>query len=130
MTSRLLEREDLVRLVRLDCLQVSLISVVTLSGGLLMMGFYSATGTGCPLAAVGLACPGCGCGRAGKSLLNDGPVVALQNQPTATLVVLSLLCGVLAPLLPKIFHTVRNAGALLYGTITFSSINLIWQLLQ
>jgi len=52
----------------------------------------------CPLNAVGLACPGCGCGRAVTTFFQSGPIKMYEAQPTAgaLVVVIGLLLFVSA----------------------------------
>ena len=40
------------------------IAVLTLGSGLISTVMFRVSGLQCPLRAIGLACPGCGCGRA------------------------------------------------------------------
>jgi hypothetical protein len=67
------------------------IASLTLLGGATATVLYSSLGLGCPMQAVGLACPGCGCGRAATALISEGPIAAFQQQPTALLFLASLV---------------------------------------
>jgi hypothetical protein len=67
------------------------ISALTLAGGSAATILYGSLGLGCPMQSIGLACPGCGCGRAATALISDGPIAAFQQQPTALLFLASLV---------------------------------------
>ena len=76
--------------------EVGFVSVSFLGGGAVTTAIYGLVGASCPFRAVGLACPGCGCGRAATILATEGPVSSLRAQPTAfvllvVLVILSML---------------------------------------
>ena len=64
------------------------IAVLTLGSGLISTVIFRVSGLQCPLRTIGLACPGCGCGRAIVSLFSQGPIEAVYSQPTALLLVL------------------------------------------
>jgi len=66
------------------------IASLTLLGGATATVLYRTLGLNCPMQSIGLACPGCGCGRAAIALVADGPVAALQQQPTALLFLISI----------------------------------------
>ena len=61
-----------------------------LVGGAVSTVVYKSLGLRCPMQSVGLACPGCGCGRAFVAVLTDGPIEAFQLQPSALLFLFSL----------------------------------------
>jgi hypothetical protein len=67
------------------------IASLTLLGGAAATVLYRALGLNCPMQSIGLACPGCGCGRAATALISDGPIAAFQQQPTALLFLASLV---------------------------------------
>ena len=60
-----------------------LMSFVTLGIGGIGTLIGSAGSYECPLRAIGLACPGCGCGRAVTTLFQSGPIKMYEAQPTA-----------------------------------------------
>ena len=60
-----------------------LMSFVTLGIGGIGTLIGSAGSYECPLRAIGLACPGCGCGRAVTTLFQSGPIKVYEAQPTA-----------------------------------------------
>ena len=68
------------------------IAVLTLGSGLISTVMFRVSGLQCPLRAIGLACPGCGCGRAVVSFFTRGPFEAFDAQPTALLLVLFICC--------------------------------------
>ena len=67
------------------------IAALTLVGGASATFIYGFLGLNCPMQSIGLACPGCGCGRAAVALVSDGPITALRNQPTALLLLMSIV---------------------------------------
>ena len=67
------------------------IAALTLLGGSAATVLYRSLGLNCPMQSIGLACPGCGCGRAAVALVTDGPVAAIQQQPTALLFLMSIV---------------------------------------
>lgn len=64
---------------------------LSLVGGAVSTALYQLFELTCPMRSMGLACPGCGCGRAAISFVFDGPAAAIREQPTALLLLLSLL---------------------------------------
>lgn len=58
---------------------------LALSGGGLGVLASSLTDWTCPFRVVGLACPGCGCGRAVSLFVNEGLGAVFISQPTAGL---------------------------------------------
>lgn len=60
-----------------------LMSFVTLGIGGIGTLIGSVGSYKCPLNAVGLACPGCGCGRAVTTFFQSGPIKMYEAQPTA-----------------------------------------------
>lgn len=62
-----------------------------LVGGAATTAVYQLLELSCPMTLVGLACPGCGCGRAAISFVFDGPAAAIRQQPTALFLLLSLV---------------------------------------
>lgn len=93
------------RLREVTLQEVGFVSASFLVGGAATTVIYGLVGASCPFRAVGLACPGCGCGRAATILATEGPVSSLRAQPTAflllgVLVTLSLL-GMRAGLLGR-----------------------------
>ena len=75
----------------IDVRASSRIAGYVLAGGAVATVVYRAIGFECPMRSVGLACPGCGCGRATVALLRSGPVQSFREQPTALLFLLSLV---------------------------------------
>jgi hypothetical protein len=67
------------------------IAAYSLLGGTGATVFYRVVGLGCPMQSIGLACPGCGCGRAATALISEGPIAAIQQQPTALLLLVSIV---------------------------------------
>ncbi|CAB4627136.1 unannotated protein [freshwater metagenome] len=67
------------------------IATVTLAGGSAATVLYNSLGLNCPMQSIGLACPGCGCGRAAIAFVADGPMAAIQAQPTALLFLMSIV---------------------------------------
>lgn len=65
-----------------------LMSSLTLGIGGLGTLIGSAGSYECPLRAIGLACPGCGCGRAVTALIQSGPIKMYEAQPTASALVI------------------------------------------
>lgn len=82
--------------------EVGFVSASVLVGGVATTVVYSLLGARCPFRAAGLACPGCGCGRAATLMVTEGPVVSFQSQPTAfillTLLTVLAILGVRARL--------------------------------
>ena len=72
------------------------IACLTLGSGLISTVIFRVSGLQCPLRAIGLACPGCGCGRAVVSFFTNGPFEAFYSQPTALLLVVFI--GLIATL--------------------------------
>jgi hypothetical protein len=68
------------------------IAILTLGSGLISTVMFRVSGLQCPFRAIGLACPGCGCGRAVVSFFTRGPFEAVYSQPTALLLVLFICC--------------------------------------
>lgn len=95
--------------------------------GIATTGLYRVTGLSCPMSSLGLACPGCGCGRAATKFLQEGLVSALAAQPTATVLLLSLvatgLFGGVAAVWPRL-----RSGWGFYGVGLAGVINWVWQL--
>ena len=104
-------------------------------GGLVGLTVFSISGLRCPFRSVGLACPGCGCGRALASFVDGGPVAMWRNQPTATLF---LTLWVIAVGFTAIAHLVtgstqlrRQAVSMGWLFIAIGAItNLLYQLAQ
>lgn len=65
-----------------------LMSSLTLGIGGIGTLIGSAGSYECPLRAIGLACPGCGCGRAVTALIQSGPIKMYEAQPTASALVI------------------------------------------
>lgn len=59
------------------------VSGLVILSGAAMMALGASTGFGCPFQGVGLACAGCGCGRALRLVVEAGPLEALRAQPVA-----------------------------------------------
>lgn len=55
----------------------------------------------CPMRAAGLACPGCGCTTAFRTILSRGLPAALAAEPTAIALLIALVLGVLASFFPR-----------------------------
>ena len=107
--------------------------VASLTGAVLVTGafgslVFSVTGLRCPFRTVGLACPGCGCGRAVGAFLEGGAGAAFRAQPTATALVLVLCLVTVVAMLPLRPARRWQGGHLLYSVAAFSGINLLWQL--
>jgi hypothetical protein len=116
------------RLVRLPGHHVSQLMGLTLLGGAVMSAFYRVTGTQCPFRAVGLACPGCGCGRAVGRFVTDGAAAAFRAQPTASLLVLAILVAGFLPLIPERHLGRLRGGYLLLLPMATACLNFAWQL--
>lgn len=70
--------------------------LLTVSSAILSFGAIgtlaeNALGYECPLRKIGLACPGCGCGRAATTLFSKGPIQMMAQQPTAGILIVVLL---------------------------------------
>lgn len=83
------EETHISRSFRLRSMSMAMALTLTSGGAGLLVS--ATTGLTCPFRAVGLACPGCGCGRAVSLVVKDGIAVALASQPTATLLLLSMV---------------------------------------
>lgn len=81
----------MIRMPRIDSKYAANIAGYVLLSGAVTTAIYRISGFQCPMRSIGLACPGCGCGRASIDLLKHGPLVAFQNQPTALLFLLSIV---------------------------------------
>lgn len=73
-----------------DARSASNIAGYVLVGGATLTALYAPLGLRCPMQSVGLACPGCGCGRASIALFREGPLEAFRLQPTALLFLFSI----------------------------------------
>lgn len=115
---------------QLDSVFSSRIAVVVLASGAFSTLVYRSVGLECPMRSVGLACPGCGCGRAATALMSDGLLSAFQQQPTASLLLMSLV--VLAVLgrwqFVSLMKWRSNFVVLLPFHLAFA--NLVFQLIQ
>ena len=116
------------RLVQLPGNRVSQLMGLTLLGGAVMSAFYRVTGTQCPFRAVGLACPGCGCGRAVGRFVSDGVTAAFRAQPTASLLVSTILVAEFLPVIPERYLGRLRGGYLLFLPIAAACLNFAWQL--
>lgn len=81
------------RLREVTLQEVGFVSASFLAGGAVTTVVYGLVGASCPFRALGLACPGCGCGRAVTVLATEGPVSSLRAQPTA-FVLLAVLAAI------------------------------------
>lgn len=84
-----------------------LMSFVTLGIGGIGTLIGSVGSYKCPLNAVGLACPGCGCGRAVTTFFQSGPIKMYEAQPTAGALV--MVIGLLFLSLPFL-HLQNQSG--------------------
>ena len=93
-------------------------------------------GYDCPLRKIGLACPGCGCGRAVTTLFSEGPIEMIARQPTAgTLIAILFLAIVLSLnfVLSKRISSdqISRVSKLLIALLGVSSVsNFIYQMTQ
>ena len=99
-------------------------------GGAAMTAVYMPLGIRCPMQAMGFACPGCGCGRALIAVLRDGPLMAIQLQPTALLFLLSLTVLALIGRLTWVANKNAVSNALVSMPFALGFGNLVFQLMR
>jgi hypothetical protein len=106
----------------------SRIASYVLTGGVVATIAYRAVGFECPMRSVGLACPGCGCGRATVALLRSGPVQAFREQPTALLFLLSLMALAFLGRLAWVQREKWRSNLVVLLPIHLALLNLVFQL--
>jgi hypothetical protein len=70
---------------------LSNMSLSLLAGGVAGASLYGVLGWECPMRMIGLACPGCGCGRTASLLVSEGIWPAFRQQPTAFVLLSTLV---------------------------------------
>lgn len=86
-------------------------SAAVLSAGGVGVAFGAAVGFRCPFASMGVACAGCGCSRAVTIAIQDGLAAAFERQPTALLLVVTLvLSAMVSVVATKRFDRERIMG--------------------
>lgn len=87
------------------------VSIASLSVGALGTVLGKAFNLRCPFVSAGLACAGCGCSRAVTLALQDGLAAAFDRQPTALLLVVSLvLSATVSTVATKLVNRERIMG--------------------
>lgn len=106
------------------------IAGLTLVGGLAATSIYRAAGLVCPMQSAGLACPGCGCGRAAVLLLTSGPIEAFRAQPTAFLFLSSIVILAVTGRLAWISQKKWSSNTVVLLPLHLAFLNLVFQLIR
>lgn len=108
---------------------VSRVALLVLAGGAGGALLGQTIGYRCPWRSIGLACPGCGCVRAVVGFLSEGPLAALREQPTASLLVLLLAASAAIGLIPEAVPRSRWLGSAMAASVILAAAsNLFYQL--
>ena len=91
---------------------------------------YKRLGLRCPMQTVGLACPGCGCGRAFVAVLTEGPVEAFRLQPSALLFLFSLTILAVIGRLTWVANKNAFSNVVVSLPLTLGFGNLVFQLMR
>lgn len=104
------------------------IAGLLLVGGAASTALYRFFELRCPTNLVGLACPGCGCGRAAVSFVLDGPATAMGQQPTAMFLLLSMVMLATVGRLSWISSQKWRSNFVVLLPIHLAFVNLVFQL--
>ena len=111
------------------------VSAASALSGALGLAIYSHWDLQCPLRSIGLACPGCGCGRAVTALVESGPWAMVRAQPTASVFLFSWIAVVLGVLIvdyrrfpQRVVGSIVAAGSVIVGLAALS--NLVFQIVK
>jgi hypothetical protein len=111
------------------------VSAASAASGALGMAIYSHWDLQCPLRSIGLACPGCGCGRAVAALVDRGPWAMVRDQPTAAVFLFTWIVVVLGVLIvdyrrvsQRVVGSMVAAGSVIVGLAGLS--NLVFQIVR
>lgn len=104
------------------------VATYVLAAGAVTTPIYSSIGLQCPMRSLGLACPGCGCGRALTSLISNGVQSAFRTQPTALLLLSTLFLLAITGRIDFVNRNKLTSSLVVLVPIHLAFVNLVFQL--